>query len=125
MTKEKSAAPTKKNTQERIAIPTAQGQLCLHFGHCEAFAVVDVEDGTPSAPRLVTPPAHAPGVLPAWLAQEGVTTVIAGGMGMRAQSLFREAGIHVVVGAPALPPEALVEAYRAGTLPQGDNPCDH
>ena len=27
----------------RIAVPTAYGKLCPHFGHCETFAIVDVD----------------------------------------------------------------------------------
>ena len=26
-----------------IAIPVAGGQLCMHFGHCEQFALLDVD----------------------------------------------------------------------------------
>jgi predicted Fe-Mo cluster-binding NifX family protein len=29
----------------RIAIPMAGGTLCPHFGHCEQFAIVDVDQG--------------------------------------------------------------------------------
>lgn len=28
----------------KIAIPMAGGQLCMHFGHCEQFALVDVDE---------------------------------------------------------------------------------
>ena len=51
--------------------------------------------------------------------------IIAGGMGQRAQSLFAENGIKVVVGAPAETPEQLVAEYLAGTLKAGENVCDH
>ena len=27
----------------KIAIPTANGKLCSHFGHCESFTFVDVD----------------------------------------------------------------------------------
>jgi len=60
-----------------------------------------------------------------WLAERGAGTIIAGGMGQRAQSLFSEHGIQVVIGAPAEPPEALVAAYLDGSLATGDNVCDH
>ena len=48
---------------------------------------------------LVTPPPHEPGLLPAWLAEKGVTDVIAGGMGQRAIDLFNHQKINVFVGA--------------------------
>jgi predicted Fe-Mo cluster-binding NifX family protein len=51
--------------------------------------------------------------------------IIAGGMGQRAQGLFVEQGIQVLVGAPAETPEKLVADYLAGTLQAGENICDH
>jgi ATP-binding protein involved in chromosome partitioning len=42
--------------------------------------------------------------------------IIAGGMGQRAQGLFTEHGIKVLVGAPAVTPEKLVADFLAGTL---------
>lgn len=109
----------------KVAIPTADGRLCMHFGHCSEFVVLTVEDGKVAGRDALTPPAHAPGVLPKWLAGEGVTVVIAGGMGMRAQQLFDAAGIEVIVGAPAETPEDLVQGYLDGTLETGTNVCDH
>ncbi|HBO43229.1 MAG TPA: ATPase [Planctomycetaceae bacterium] len=111
----------------KIAIPMAAGRLCMHFGHCEQFALVEVDD-TASKPvntTLVTPPPHEPGVLPRWLHEQGATVIIAGGMGQRAQQLFTQNDIKVVVGAPGDTPENLVRAYLDGTLVSGQNSCDH
>lgn len=111
----------------RIAIPLAGGKLALHFGHCEAFALLDVEPvGKTILKREdVQAPRHEPGLLPPWLAERGATMIIAGGMGQRAQDLFVRHGIRVLVGAPAEVPESLVGGYLAGTLQTGDNSCDH
>ena len=111
----------------KIAIPLAAGRLCMHFGHCEQFALVDVaeNDGNALQTTLVTPPAHEPGVLPRWLHQQGATVIIAGGMGQRAKQLFGQSGVKVVVGAPAETPETLVSAYLDGSLQCGENTCDH
>jgi len=109
----------------RFAIPLANGVLCNHFGHCEHFALVDVRDKAVEKMDTVTPPAHEPGVLPRWLSEKGVTTIIAGGMGQRAQGLFQQNGITVAVGAPNLAPEELVKQYLGGTLVTGENLCDH
>jgi len=51
--------------------------------------------------------------------------IIAGGMGQRAQGLFVEHGIQVIVGAPIDTPERLVGDFLAGTLQAGENVCDH
>jgi len=117
----------KGETDMKIAIPVAEGKLCMHFGHCEQFALLDIDEKAKKlgGKQMLTPPPHEPGVLPRWLHQQGVNVIIAGGMGQRAQSLFAENGIKVVVGAPAETPEALAEAYLAGTLVSGNNVCDH
>ena len=99
----------------------------MHFGHCEQFALVDVDEQAKkiTGKQLLTPPAHEPGVLPKWLHEQGANIIIAGGMGSRAQSLFAENGIKVVVGAPGDDPEKIVAAWLDGTLKAGDNVCDH
>ena len=127
-TADETASATDEETQTmRIAIPLADGKLAMHFGHCETFALVDVEPkgGTIEKTETADPPPHAPGVLPKWLADQGAEIIIAGGMGSRAQGLFAEHGIQTIVGAPAKTPEELATAYVAGTLTTGDNLCDH
>jgi ATP-binding protein involved in chromosome partitioning len=111
----------------KIAIPIADGKLCAHFGHCAHFAIVDVDDATKAigATQLLEPPAHEPGVLPRWVHDQGATLVLAGGMGSRAQALFQQNGVDVLVGCPCDPPEALVAAYLSGSLVSGANACDH
>lgn len=111
----------------KIAIPLANGRLSMHFGHCEQFAIVDVDETTKKAgeTELLAPPGYEPGVLPRWLGEQGATVIIAGGMGMRAQQLFTQNGITVVVGASVDTPEQLVSAYLDGSLQTGDNICDH
>jgi ATP-binding protein involved in chromosome partitioning len=108
-----------------FAIPLAQGALCNHFGHCEQFALIQVEDGAIVNKELLTPPPHEPGLLPRWLSKKGATVVIAGGMGARAKDLFAEQGIEVVVGAPVAGPEELVHQYLSRSLVTGPNVCDH
>ena len=110
-----------------IAIPVHDGRLCLHFGHCSEFARIETDAaGTKiTAQTSLKPPAHAPGVLPKWLHEQGVEVVLAGGMGGRARELFEQAGIKVVIGAPAETPETIVNQYLAGTLKTGANTCDH
>ena len=111
----------------KIAIPMANDQLCLHFGHCEKFALMQVDPSgkTVVATDYEVPPPHEPGVLPRWLHELGVDVIIAGGMGMRAQQLFAQNGIQVVVGAQSMPVDEIVTAYLCGTLEAGENICDH
>ncbi|AQQ70314.1 Cell division inhibitor MinD [Limihaloglobus sulfuriphilus] len=118
---------TKGNDNMRIAIPLADGKLTLHFGHCRQFAVMDVdpENKSITAREDMVPPEHEPGVLPKWLHGMGVTHIIAAGMGQRAQQLFNQNGIEVIVGAEADTPENLVKAFLSESLVTGQNICDH
>lgn len=120
------------NTQEenmnmKIAIPMVEGKLSAHFGHCEAFALVNAntESKTITSMQTLAPPAHEPGVLPRWLAEQGANLIIAGGMGNRAQGLFEAQNIKVIVGAPTDTPEAIINAYLTDSLTAGTNICDH
>ena len=111
----------------RYAVPVSDGRLAAHFGHCEQFALIDVDEATGAILRqeLVASPGHQPGLLPVWLAEEGVSAVIASGMGSRAQALFRENHIEVIIGALGSDPERIVLDHIRGTLETGDNVCDH
>lgn len=111
----------------KIAVPVTDGSLSSHFGHCQHFVLFDVgQDGTlPGKPMVLTPPPHEPGTFPKWLHEQGATVIIAGGMGSRAQSLFAQNGIKVMVGASGGAPESLVRDYLEGRLATGANICDH
>ena len=111
----------------RCAIPVSDGKVSAHFGHCEQFALIDADEERKEIlhSEFVTPPGHEPGVLPAWLAAQGVSTVIASGMGSRAQGLFQQNRIEVVIGALESDPEKAVLSYLDGKLDTSDNICDH
>jgi len=111
----------------RIAIPLARGRLSMHFGHCEQFAIITVDDESREITKRedMTPPGHEPGVLPKWLHEIGANVIVAGGMGQRAQQLFTQNNINVVVGAPDNTAEELVTQYITGRLQSGQNICDH
>lgn len=111
----------------KIAIPLEGGRLSSHFGHCERFAFIDIDEKTRQITTKleVTPPPHEPGQLPPWLANQGATLIIAGGMGGRAKQLLQDAGIGYVLGAPTLTAEELVASYLNGTLQGGENACTH
>jgi len=111
----------------RYAVPIADDKVAAHFGHCSHFALFDVDETTTAIVKkeVIPSPGHQPGFLPGWLAEEGVSVVIASGMGSRAQALFRENHIEVVVGVLGDDPEKTVLDYMRGALATGDNVCDH
>ena len=125
--KENHISEKEKKKTMRIAIPITDGKLSAHFGHCEQFALVDVDEQTRQiiSTTQLQPPAHEPGVLPKWLGEQKADVIIAGGMGQRARQLFAQNNIQVIVGASAQNTDQLVKAYLDHTLELGNNVCDH
>jgi ATP-binding protein involved in chromosome partitioning len=111
----------------KYAVPVSGGVVFPHFGHCEQFALIDVDEGRKQILKneLVNSPGHEPGLLPQWLAEKGVSLVIAGGMGSRAQGLFQQNKIGVITGIMESDPEKAVLSHLNGILATGANICDH
>ena len=112
---------------KRFAVPCYHGVLTDHFGHCEEFAIVDVDDNnTVVKCEMMTPPVHQPGLYPKWLREEfAINTVLAGGIGQQARDLFEAENIEVLAGVATDKPENLVKQYLAGAVSDGANKCDH
>jgi predicted Fe-Mo cluster-binding NifX family protein len=110
---------------KKIAIPTTGGILSAHFGHCEKFAIYNVTDNKITKEEFVTPPPHEPGSHPAFLRELGCTSIIAGGMGSRAQQLFAQNNIEVIIGLSSDNLKGLVETYISEGLTSRKNLCDH
>jgi ATP-binding protein involved in chromosome partitioning len=110
-----------------IAIPTAEGRLHGHFGGCREFTLVqaDLDQRKTISIRPVTPPPHAPGLFPRWLREQGVSTVIVGGIGQRALTNFAQNGITVRAGTAGATVEQLALAYLNGQLTATPDGCGH
>jgi predicted Fe-Mo cluster-binding NifX family protein len=87
-----------------IAIPLENGVLSAHFGHCQAFAFVEVENDKITNITVLDPPQHQTGTFPRFVASHGATDVIAGGMGPQAISLFLDSNVNVFLGATVKTP---------------------
>ena len=106
----------------RVAIPTENGFVSAHFGHCSSYTIFDVEDGNASDKKVIPNPGHKPGFLPGYLAEKGVDTVITGGMGPHAQKLFVRNKIDVILGIHG-PLEAVIENFLKNGLTPGEDLC--
>lgn len=108
----------------KIAVATEGARVAEHFGHCAEYTIAEIEDGKLIGQTVIANPGHQPGFLPRYLAGLGVSYVIAGGMGVKAQDLFREAGIKTVVGVTG-PVSLVIDDFLAGRLVGGESLCDH
>jgi predicted Fe-Mo cluster-binding NifX family protein len=110
----------------KIAIPSQtpgglDAGLGAHFGHCDLYTVVTVENGTIEQVEVIPNVPHQQGGCMApvqHLAGNGVNRLIAGGMGLRPLMGFNQMGIEVYYGGEARTVGEAVQAMLAGELPQ-------
>ena len=111
----------------KYAVPVSGSMVATHFGHCQQFALIDVDETTKTIvnQEFIASPGHEPGLLPVWLAERGISVFIASGMGSRAQELFRQNRIKVIINVVEANPEKAILDYIGGRLEVGDDVCDH
>ncbi len=115
----------------KIAFPVERGQICAHFGHAPEFVIAEIKDGAEVSRKSEVPPAHEPGVLPAWLADMGVQVLVCGGLGARACELLKASGVKVITGFSGTVDQAITKLTEGslestGTLCNHDHgDCDH
>lgn len=109
----------------KIAIPVVNGQLNDHFDQTQQFYIYTIKNNLIVKMTTLTPPPHEPGVFPKWLAEIGVTNVIAGSIGRNAIALFNQNKINVFVGVAMKDPKDLVSDLLNGILETCDNTCSH
>lgn len=108
----------------RYAIAADADRVAPHFGRCERYVLVDINDGEQVAREELPNPGHEPGLLPRLLNEEGVAYVIAGGAGPRAVNLMAEMNIGVFVGISGSVDDVIGE-LTAGDLEPGESTCEH
>ncbi len=117
----------------RIAVPSngvggLDGTRAGHFGHCDTFTFVDVEDGEIKEVTTLQNEGHAQGgcMVPVnLLAEHNVKALIVGGIGMRPLMGFKQVGIDVFHDDVRPEIKPVVEDLIAGNLSeiQNDQVC--
>ena len=108
----------------RIAIPSdgeggLDGIRAGHFGHCDVFTFVDLEDGQIKEVSTLANVEHMQGgcMVPVnLLAEHQVDALIVGGIGMRPLMGFRQVGIAVYHEDQRMEIRPVVEDMIAGKL---------
>ena len=108
----------------RIAVPSngaggLDGMRAGHFGHCDVFTLIDVENGAIKEVTILQNEEHVQGgcMVPVnLLANHNVTALVVGGIGMRPLMGFKQVGINVYHDGerPAIRP--VVDDLIAGRL---------
>ena len=112
-------------TKIRIAIPSEgagglDGVRAGHFGHCDVFTFIDAEDGKILEISTLSNKEHVQGgcMVPVnLLAENKVTHLVVGGIGMRPLQGFKQVGIDVYHDAERQEIRPVVEDMLAGKLP--------
>lgn len=116
----------------KIALPTKDGMVDNHFGHCENFTICSISDGRISTVETL-PVQQGCGCksgLATILHDRGVEVILAGNMGEGARCKFAEEGIQVIRGCTGKV-EVVINDYMAGTVKDsgstcsGNHECDH
>ena len=113
----------------RIAVPSMgsgglDGQRAGHFGHCDVFTFVDVENGEIKSTSTLQNQEHVQGgcMVPVnLLAAHNVNALIVGGIGMRPLMGFRQVGIDVYHDEVRAEIKQVVEDLISGKLPLIDD----
>lgn len=108
----------------RIAIPSngmggLEGIRAGHFGHCDCFTFIDVENGEIKEISTLQNQEHSQGgcMVPVnLLANNNVKYLIVGGIGMRPLMGFKQVGIQVFHEDQHKTIKPVIEAMMAGTL---------
>ncbi len=106
----------------KVAISTDADYVSPHFGRCPCFTIVEIEEGKVLGREIVDNPGHQPAFLPQFLSEKGVSCIVAGGMGRRAEALFSEKGIKTIVGISGRVDE-VIDSLSKGTLKGGESLC--
>jgi predicted Fe-Mo cluster-binding NifX family protein len=116
--------------QTRVAVPSVnpgglEAALMPHFGHCDVFTIVTMQDGVVTETQVLPNMPHEAGgcIAPVkYLADHGITALLAGGMGMRPLQAFLNSGIQVFFAGVGGTVNKAVQDFSAGRLPAfGDN----
>ena len=127
--------------KQRIAVPSAlpgglEAEISPHFGHCDVFTIVEVEDRDIKKTEIIPNAPHGQGgcMAPvATLAKNGVNALIAGGMGMRPLqgllqsgiSVFQDQGSRVVKDAISALLDNRLRRFHEDSACKGGGQCSH
>jgi predicted Fe-Mo cluster-binding NifX family protein len=109
-----------------VAIPSSHpggldATLGAHFGHCDLYTLVTLEDKAVQSVEVIPNVPHQQGGCMApvkYLADNGTQALIAGGMGLRPLMGFNQVGISVYFGGEARSVSEALTAFIEDKLPE-------
>lgn len=109
----------------KIAVTYENGQIFQHFGHTGQFKLYEIADDKVIHTEVADTNGSGHGALAGFLMQQGVDTLICGGIGGGAQTALAEAGIKLYGGVSG-DADTAVNALLSGELSYDPSVhCDH
>jgi predicted Fe-Mo cluster-binding NifX family protein len=112
----------------KIAVPvTIDNQIDGHFGHCDSYGVFTVSDNNEITGMTTVKSSDGCGCKSedgSVLSTNGVTVLLAGGIGDGAVSKLNREGIEVIRGCSGNATE-VVKLFISGLVEDTGNSCDH
>lgn len=110
----------------KIAVPTREGVVDNHFGHCHHYTIFTVNDGVVKMKEILPSPqgCGCKSGIALVLRQKGVQVMLAGNIGEGARNVLEGQEIKVIRGCSG-DIDALVKAYLAGEVIDNGEVCDH
>lgn len=108
----------------KIAIPTRDGHIDNHFGHCDHYTILTIENKEIIETATLPSPqgCGCKSGIADELARIGVKVMLAGNMGEGAKNKLEAAGITVVRGCTG-PVEVVVKGYLTGFIVDNGQSC--
>lgn len=111
----------------KIALPTRDGNIDDHFGHCDHYTIMtlDEEKNIVKIEAMDSPEGCGckSDIAPV-LADMGVKVMLAGNMGEGAVNILRKAGIKVIRGCSG-PVDNVAQKWLAGDIQDNLITCNH
>jgi predicted Fe-Mo cluster-binding NifX family protein len=112
----------------KIAVPvTSNNQIDGHFGHCDSYGVFTISDNKEitSVRKVLSPEGcGCKSDIASVLATDGVTIMLAAGIGGGAVNVLNNSGIEVIRGCSGDATE-VVKLYLSGMVEDTGSSCHH
>ena len=124
---EESREDVRDMDRTKLAIPCTgqanlQAQVSPHFGHCDSYAIVTIEEGKVKTIEPTSNKEHSDCSEPVRaLVANKVNLMLVGSMGMRPYRAFKELGIEVRCGVTGTVAEAVQSYLKGETLPMSQD----
>lgn len=112
---------------KKIAIPTRGNIVDNHFGHCEMYTILSVDDNSIITKKEILPSPQGCGCksnIGAIFQQIGVEVMLAGGIGEGAINILKRHGVIVIRGCSG-EVDIIAEQYLKGKLIDSGLSCVH